>query len=233
MTDTLESRLGHVFRDKGILQAALTHPSREKSEKKASTYERLEFLGDRVLSLIIAEWLFETFGTEKEGQLAKRHAALVSRDTLALVAEEMNLAPMLRLENVADLERGKVNILSDALEALLGAVWNDGGTETYATLKKFIRTHWQPHLNESVEAPQDAKSALQEWAQGRGLPLPAYKVVAQSGPAHAPHYHVRVEVEKHGSAEAEGASKREAEKKAATLLLEQLTKKWRFTDKPP
>jgi ribonuclease-3 len=215
-----------VFHDKGILQAALTHPSREKSEKKASTYERLEFVGDRVLSLIIAEWLFETFPSEKEGQLAKRHAALVSRDTLALVAEHMNLAPMLRLDNSADLERGKVNILSDALEALLGAVWSDGGAEkTYATLRTFIRTHWQPHLNESLEAPQDAKSALQEWAQGRGLPLPAYKVVTQTGPAHAPHYVVRVEVEPHGFAEAEGASKREAEKKAATLLLEKLAGK--------
>jgi ribonuclease-3 len=227
MTDTasLESRLGHVFRDKGILQAALTHPSREKSGAKVSAYERLEFLGDRVLSLIVAEWLFEVFGSENEGQLAKRHAALVSRDTLAQIAGEMNLAKDLHLENTADLDRGRVNILSDALEALLGAVWSDGGNEAFPALRQFIRAHWQPYLNESLAAPQDAKSALQEWAQGRGLPLPVYKVVTQSGPAHAPHYGVRVEVEKHGFAEAEGASKREAEKKAATLLLEKLVEK--------
>ncbi|MBI3420174.1 MAG: ribonuclease III [Proteobacteria bacterium] len=221
----LQTRLGYVFKDESLLLAALTHPSREKSGKKVSAYERLEFLGDRVLSLVIAEWLFEVFAEESEGQLAKRHAGLVNRDALASIAENMDLAQALQLVSSSDLSRGKVNILSDALEALIGAIWTDGGPASFSVLRRFIRREWQPHLNEDSAAPQDAKSALQEWAQARGLPLPVYKVTRQSGPAHAPHYVVRVEVEGHGSAEAEGASKREAEKKAATGMMEKLAGK--------
>lgn len=219
---TLQARLGYAFKDESLFLAALTHPSREKLGKRASAYERLEFLGDRVLSLVIAEWLFEIFPEENEGQLAKRHAALVSRDTLAVIADSLNLAQLLQLVNPADLSRGRVNILSDALEALIGAAWCDGGAEAFMPLRAFIHGEWQPHLNEGAAAPQDSKSALQEWAQARGLPLPFYKVTSQSGPAHAPHYVVRVEVEGNGTAEAEGASKREAEKKAAAVMLEKL-----------
>jgi len=220
----LQQKLGHVFKDEGLLLAALTHPSKAKTSGKASSYERLEFLGDRVLALIIAEWLYEVFPSDNEGQMAKRHAGLVNRDTLAAVAENLNLAEPLQLVNAADLERGRVNILSDALEALIGAVWADGSVSTFPLMRDFIRKHWQPFLNESGAAPQDAKSALQEWAQARGLPLPGYTVIVQSGLAHMPTYTVRVDVEGHGSAEAEGTSKREGEKKAATLLLEKLEK---------
>jgi ribonuclease-3 len=219
----LQKKIGHVFKDQGLLLAALTHPSREKNPSKASLYERLEFLGDRVLALIIAEWLFEIFPAENEGQMAKRHAGLVNRDTLAEVAEALDLAEALQLVSAADLARGKVNILSDALEAVMGAVWADGGAKAFPLLREFIRTQWQPFLNEAGAAPQDAKSALQEWAQARGLPLPVYTVTAQSGAAHTPIYTVRVEVQGHGTAEAEGTSKREGEKKAATVLLEKLT----------
>ncbi len=222
--DPLQARLGHRFRDPALLRAALTHPSRAPPESGASAYERLEFLGDRVLSLVIAEWLFEVFGAEDEGRLAKRHAALVNRDTLAAVAEELDLARALRRIGPADLDRGRVNILSDALEALIGAAWRDGGDAIYPVLRDFIRENWQPYLHAHAAAPQDAKSALQEWAQGRGLPLPVYRVAAQSGPAHAPRYVMRVEVEGHGPAEGEGASKREAEKKAAQAMMEKIVK---------
>jgi len=217
----LQKKIGHVFKDEGLLLAALTHPSKAKAGK-ASSYERLEFLGDRVLALIIAEWLFEVFPSENEGQMAKRHAGLVNRDTLAAIADTLGLAEALQLVSASDLERGRVNILSDALEALMGAVYADGGVPALPLMREFIRAYWQPFLNESAAAPQDAKSALQEWAQGRGLPLPAYTVTGQSGAAHLPTYTVKVEVEGKGSAEATGASKREAEKKAAILLLERL-----------
>ncbi|HVY12291.1 MAG TPA: ribonuclease III domain-containing protein, partial [Alphaproteobacteria bacterium] len=168
----LQAQLGHVFRDEGLLLAALTHPSREKTDKKVSAYERLEFLGDRVLSLIIAEWLFTLFPEENEGQLAKRHAGLVNRDTLAAVAETLNIAEALQMVGAGDLTRGRVNILSDALEAIIGSIWCDGGPAAFPTIREAIHRLWQPHLNESAEAPQDAKSALQEWAQARSLPLP-------------------------------------------------------------
>ena len=217
----LLGKVGYTFRNESLFTAALTHPSREKAGK-VSDYERLEFLGDRVLSLVVAEWLLEIFPTEKEGQIAKRHAMLVNRDTLAEIADTLNIAAALHMVNAGDLERGRVNILSDALEAFMGAVWHDGGHEVYPVLRGFIRKYWQPFMNESGAAPQDAKSALQEWAQGRALPLPLYTVVAQSGPAHAPNYVVKVEVQGQEPAEATGASKREAEKKAAALMLEKL-----------
>jgi ribonuclease-3 len=220
----ITKQLGYLFKDEGLLLAALTHPSKAKAGQGAS-YERLEFLGDRVLALVIAEWLFEVFPNENEGQMAKRHAGLVNRDTLAAVAETLGLAEALQLVSASDLERGRVNILSDALEALMGAVWADGGAPTLPLMRDFIRKQWHPFLNESAAAPQDAKSALQEWAQGRGLPLPTYTVTNQSGAAHLPTYTVKVEVAGKGSAEATGTSKREAEKKAATLLFEKLAAK--------
>jgi ribonuclease-3 len=213
----LQEKLGYVFKDAGLLQAALTHPSHEKSNKKISSYERLEFLGDRVLSLLVAEWLFELYANESEGGLAKRHAALVNRDILADIAERVNLPESLQLLHAQDLVRGRVNILSDALEALLGAIYLDAGDKALELMRPIIRDLWQQDVH-NIAVPQDPKSALQEWAQGRGLPLPDYQVVSQTGPAHAPHYVMRVTVQGQTPAEAEGASKREAEKKAAAEL---------------
>lgn len=209
-----QERLGYAFRDEKLLRAALTHPSLGRENKLVSEYERLEFLGDRALGLVIAEWLFELFDKESEGSLAKRHAALVNRDTLAEIAEALLLQNCLRLAGEGDLTRGRVNILSDAMEAVIGALFREGGMEA---LRPIIRRHWQAHVHRE-NAPQDAKSALQEWAQGRGLPLPEYKLLRQSGPAHAPTYVMEVRVKGFESMEAEGTSKREAEKKAAALL---------------
>ncbi len=216
----LLSKLNYTFKDEGLLRDALTHPSQERGDRKASSYERLEFLGDRVLSLLIAEWLFEIYPNESEGALAKRHAALVNRDCLAEIAESLELSASLQMINADDLRRGRVNILSDALEALVGAIYNDDG-QKLNRLRLIIAQLWLPFIHREV-VPQDAKSALQEWAQGKGLPLPEYTVVSQEGPAHAPTYVVSVQVKGYDPIEAEGSSKRDAEKKAALLLWQKL-----------
>ena len=213
-------KLNYSFKDEGLLCDAMTHPSQDRGDKKASSYERLEFLGDRVLSLLIAEWLFEIYPKESEGELAKRHAALVNRDCLAEIAESLDLSASLQMINADDLRRGRVNILSDALEALIGAIYKDNGQQLDG-LRGIIAELWRPFIHREA-VPQDAKSALQEWAQGKGLPLPEYTVVSQEGPAHAPTYVVSVQVQGHDPMEAEGSSKRDAEKKAALLLWQKL-----------
>ena len=224
MNQRLQQRLDYHFHDPDLLQAALTHPSRHQGRKMASEYERLEFLGDRVLALVVAEWLYEQFPDESEGSLAKRHAALVNRDTLAAIAETWDLEDHLQVVNAEDLSRGRVNVLSDAVEALIGAVFRDAGAHGLQEAKKIINTFWLPFVNEAVSAPQDSKSALQEWAQGKGYPLPHYELVTSSGPAHAPRYVMRASVQGLPPVEAEGSSKREAEKKAAQLLLAEIKK---------
>lgn len=222
MSEALQDKLGYRFKDVALLKAALTHPSLHQGKKIVSDYERLEFLGDRVLALVIAEWLYELFPKESEGSLAKRHAALVNRDALALVAEALELGKELHLVNQDDLQRGRVNILSDAVEALIGAMYRDDAQAGLDKSRSFIRVYWNGLLEMAVAVPQDAKSALQEWAQGRGLPLPQYDLVESSGPAHAPHYIMRVSVRGMDSLQADGSSKREAEKKAAALMLEKI-----------
>ncbi|MDX1922519.1 MAG: ribonuclease III [Alphaproteobacteria bacterium] len=218
----LTSKLGYTFKDEPLLRDAMTHPSQERDNKKVSSYERLEFLGDRVLSLLIAEWLYEIYPNESEGELAKRHAALVNRDCLAEIAETLALSECLHLVNPDDLRRGRVNILSDALEALIGAIYKDSAQQL-DILRLLIKQLWQPFIHRDA-APQDAKSALQEWAQGKGLPLPEYRVISQSGPVHAPTFIVSVQVKGFEAVEADGASKRDAEKKAATMLWQKLVK---------
>jgi ribonuclease III len=223
----LSARLNYTFKDESLLRDAMTHPSQDRSshdkhDKKASSYERMEFLGDRVLSLIIAEWLYDIYPRENEGELAKRHAALVNRDCLADIADGLELSSCLQLVNADDLRRGRANILSDALEALIGAIYKDDAQQLDA-LRGIISQLWQPFIHRDA-APQDAKSSLQEWAQGKGLPLPEYRVMSQKGPAHSPTYVVAVHVKGHEAVEAEGTSKREAEKKAALVLWETLVK---------
>lgn len=216
----LSAKLNYTFKDESLLRDAMTHPSQDRGDKKASSYERLEFLGDRVLSLLIAEWLFEIYSKESEGELAKRHAALVNRDCLAEIAEGLELSGCLQMVNADDLRRGRVNILSDALEALIGAIYKDNGQQLDG-LRGIVAQLWRPFIHREA-VPQDAKSALQEWAQAKGLPLPEYNVVSQEGPAHAPTYVVSVQVKGHDPVEADGTSKRDAEKKAALLLWQKL-----------
>ncbi len=223
----LSAKLDYVFKDESLLRDAMTHPSQDrvsqdKHHRLASRYERLEFLGDRVLSLLIAEWLYDIYPKENEGELAKRHAALVNRDCLADIAEGLDISGCLQLVNADDLRRGRVNILSDALEALIGAIYKDSAQQL-DDLRGIVTRLWQPFIHRDA-APQDAKSALQEWAQGKGLPLPEYRVISQKGPAHAPTYVVAVQVKGYDAIEAEGLSKRDAEKKAALELWQKLVK---------
>ena len=211
----LEKTIDYQFKNRDRLHAALTHSSTQEDRN----YERLEFLGDRILGLVIAEWLFKTFPHEKEGDLAKRHAVLVQGRTLAKMARRINLGDAL---NVSDAERisgggNNDNILADALEALIGALYLDSSLEQ---TQSFIRDLWGDTINVMIEPPQDAKTALQEWAQGRGLPLPTYEMTDREGPDHAPVFTIKVHVKDNGEAQATGSSRRKAEKKAAKALLE-------------
>lgn len=216
----LGARLGHSFQTPALLIEALTHSSLGGQEGAVPrSNERLEFLGDRVLGLVVAELLFEMFPNENEGPLARRHAALVRRETLATVAEEIELGACLRLSPGEDSSGGRQNpaLLADACEAVIGAVFLDGGYDTAAA---FVRRHWRPRAEQALKPPQDPKTALQEWAQGRGLPLPRYAVIAHEGPAHAPRFVIEACVEGRPPAQGSGPSKRLAERAAAKAMLE-------------
>jgi ribonuclease-3 len=214
----LEQKLGHVFADKYLLRAALTHASVLDSEED---YERLEFLGDRVLGLAVAELLYKTFPDDAEGDLAKRHTGLVQQTALLRVAEKIDLASFLNLSQ-GELKTGglqKETILADAQEAVIAAVHLDGG---YATGAALVARLWSDMLHAQMEPPQDAKTQLQEWAQGQGLPLPEYVLLAKAGADHAPVFDIEVRVENYGGATARAASKRLAEKEAARMMLEKV-----------
>lgn len=224
--EPLLKAIGHRFADPALLDEALTHRSAVERNRKgrarfAHGNERLEFLGDRVLALVVAEMLQQQFPGDSEGELAKRHAALVKASVLAEVAREVGLGEYVRL---ADNERAsggaaKPTILADACEAVLGALYRDGGLEVAAA---FVRRHWQARLEAAVKPPADAKTALQEWAQGRGLKLPEYREVGREGPAHAPKFAVEVAVQDRKPARGVGRTKREAERDAAARLLAEL-----------
>jgi len=215
----LEGRLGHRFRDRALLDLALTHGSAGGGPR---SYERLEFLGDRVLSLAIAHMLYERFPAEAEGALARRHTALVRAETLARIARDIGLPALIRLSRGEEDLGGRDNpaLLSDVCESVLGALYLDGG---HGAADRFIRATWAPLMDEDLSPPKDAKTALQEWAQGRGLPLPVYETVSADGPPHAPIFTVSARVEGHPAAAADGPSKRVAEQRAAALLMERLS----------
>jgi len=225
----LAEKLGHQFATPRLLEDALTHPSLSgaRPRKKGAPYERLEFLGDRVLGLAIAEWLFETFPNADEGEMAKRHASLVNREALRAVAQEIGLGQFVRLARGEDAGAGgaasrkNLATLPDAMEAVIGALYLDGG---FKAARAFIHQYWQRDIAVS-ETPADPKTALQEWAQGQGLPLPVYRVIENSGPAHAPKFVIEASVKGLTPVQAEGDSKRAAQKAAATKLLEQVHKK--------
>lgn len=213
-----QDRIGHRFGQPALLAQALTHRSAADPRRaQLDSNERLEFLGDRVLALIIAEWLAERFPKEREGDLGKRLGVLVARDTLARVAETLGLAAVLRVppsEGRAGL-RERANVLADALEALLGAVYLDAGLEPARAL---IRREWEPLLGADLRPPVSAKSRLQEWTLGRGLGLPEYRLVSATGPSHQPIFVVAVTAAGR-EAEGMGESKRVAEQAAAEAWL--------------
>jgi len=212
------ARLGLRFADPALLAQALTHRSAADPRRaQLDSNERLEFLGDRVLALVIAEWLTERFPEEREGDLGKRLGMLVARDTLAGIAERLALASVLRVppaEGRTGL-RERANVLADALEALLGAIYQDAGLEA---ARAFIRREWEAAMGADQRPPVSAKSRLQEWTLGRGLGLPAYRSVSTTGPDHRPLFVVEVLADGR-RAEGIGDSKRAAEQAAAETWL--------------
>jgi len=217
----LKQALGHRFADPGLLDEALTHSSVASAGDRRRTNERLEFLGDRVLGLVVADMLFDRFPDEDEGALARRHAALVRRESLARVAESIGLAENIRLSRGEEDAGGRKNpgLLADACEAVIAALYLDGGIDVAAT---FIRDQWDAMMAEDVRPPKDAKTELQEWAQARGLALPRYREVGREGPAHAPMFSIEVSLADRTPASASGPSKRAAEQAAAEAMLEEL-----------
>jgi len=213
----LDELVRHTFAAPELLQAALTHPSTGGKESRHQ-YERLEFLGDRVLALSIAELLYKRFPEEDEGALSKRLVGLVRREALAEVAENIGLARHINAATSAraDSGRARESMLADACEGLLGALYLDGGLEP---ARAFVHRHWEPLLDAATKPPHDAKTSLQEWLQGRGLSLPTYQIVSREGPAHAPVFTVEVSAENGHSATADGSNKRAAEQAAAARLL--------------
>lgn len=209
--------LGHRFRRPELLWRALTHPS--AAGNGAREYQRLEFLGDRVLGLIVAELLMQHFPAAAEGSLSMRSVALVRAETLADVAVEIGLGKHLILAKGEDEAGGRTNpaLLADACEAVIAALYLDGGLEAAAG---FVKAYWSPRLTAPAEPPRDAKTLLQEWAQARGKPLPEYRTVARAGPPHSPTFTVEARVEGLPPARAAGPSKRIAEQAAAGLLLD-------------
>jgi ribonuclease III len=212
----LEERLGYRFAEKALLDEALTHASHKTAG--GADNERLEFLGDRVLGLVIAGALLQRYPEAREGALALRLNALVRKETLADLAETLGLTQAVSLARGESLEgsRARATILSDACEAVMGAIFLDGGFEP---ARDFILRLMGPQIDGLTDAPQDAKTTLQEWAQGRGLPTPCYSITAREGPDHAPRFTVSVSVEGLAPQEGEGASKRAAEQAAALALL--------------
>lgn len=218
----LADRLGYSFSKPERLQTALTHSSTLSHDRGGSdSYERLEFLGDRVLGLVVADLLLARFAQESEGAIAKRFALLVSQQVLAGVARDIGLGEFVRLSPGEDDSGGRDNpaILSDVMEAVIAALYRDGGLEA---ARVFIEPRWLPLIEADHSPPREPKTALQEWAQGRGLPLPSYRQISREGPDHEPVFTVEVAVEGEGSSEGTGRSKRLAEQAAAERLLARL-----------
>jgi ribonuclease-3 len=212
----LGALIGRAPRDVDPYFQALTHGS-----ANARNYERLEFLGDRVLGLILAEWLFERFGEEPEGKLSRRFNALVSGETCADVARGVGVAAHLVLGKQArdDGAADSDNVLGDVMEALIGALFLDEGMDA---ARRFVRRLWADRVDMQTAAPRHPKSALQEWAAANKRKPPEYLMIDRSGPHHALRFTVTVTIKGAGEASAEGGSKQEAETAAARALLEKL-----------
>jgi len=213
----VEAILDHVFKDKSLLALALTHPSLSGVEN----YQRLEFLGDRVLGLVVSTWVYAEFPADDEGKLNRRYSSLVQGKTLAVIAEKLGLAEHINLAEAAAAEGAatKPAVLADIVESLIGALYLDAG---YDAAERFIKQHWQGLLRTEVGVEKDAKTQLQEWAQARDQNLPTYTEVGRSGPDHNPEFIIRASLDDGVFAEASGTSKRAAEQAAAKELLGQV-----------
>ncbi len=217
----IEEKLGYDFKDKKLLKQALTHPSSKKN-KNSLDYERLEFLGDSVLGLLVSEILYKNYPKEKEGQLAKRRAAIVCRDSLYKIAKKLSLGEHLILgvgENQIGGRNNKAN-LENALEAITAAIYLDGGIES---ARQFVEKFFSAFIEAMSNPPKDPKSHLQEWAQARGFDLPKYEVVSITGPSHEPAIEIKLSLGEHTVSHT-SSSRKEAERLAAEKLLEKIEK---------
>jgi len=214
----LFERLGYDFKNRSLIELALTHASARPSLKPNEDNERLEFLGDRILGLAIAELLTASFPDASEGELARRFNQLVRAETCAEVAQDWELGKLILMSGgEADSGgRGKKTILANACEAVLGAIFIDGG---YAAARDIVHRFWAAELSGYGLGTPDAKSVLQEWAQGRRLPLPRYIEIAREGPDHAPHFTAEVQIDGVAPERGHGANKRAAEQAAALAML--------------
>jgi ribonuclease-3 len=214
-----ETAAGYRFRDKDLFIRALTHPSAVSAgDAVQHSNQRLEFLGDRVLNLIIAERLIERRRNESEGDLAPRLNRLVRKGACAEAFRHLGLGGFLLMSDseIASGGRDRDSTLGDACEAVIAAIYLDGGL---AAARRFIEKGWAPQFNQGPSETKDPKTLLQEWAQGQGLPLPDYVVLARTGPDHAPEYEVEVRIPGRSAASAAGPSKRDAERHAAAAML--------------
>jgi ribonuclease-3 len=214
----LSARLGYDFKDSALLKLALTHASARENAKPNEDNERLEFLGDRVLGLAVAQLLCERFLAASEGELARWFNHLVRTETCAEVGQDWALGDYIVMSagEASSGGRQKKTILANACEAVLGAIFADAG---YEAARDVVVRNWEPHLGELELAAPDAKSVLQEWAQGQALPLPRYVEIAREGPDHAPRFTAEVQVEGVAPERGEGANKRQAEQAAALAML--------------
>jgi ribonuclease-3 len=217
LAEWLTTALGVAPNNLPLYERALTHGS-----QGGPSYQRLEFLGDRVLGLTVAHWLYTAFPDEPEGQMSRRFNAVVTGQACADVARAINVGPQLRLGKQARDDGGadSDNILGDVTEALIGALYLDHGMPA---AEAFIRKHWQALVEGQVKAPRHPKSALQEWAAAHNRRPPVYELIDRSGPHHAPQFTVSVTLGPAGEAQATGSSKQEAETAAAAALLVKLT----------
>lgn len=214
----LQDEIGYKFKNVELLQRALVHGSYGDGRRKIRDNERLEFLGDRVLGLVTAEFLFH-LNEDAEGQLARRLNALVKKQTCAKIARDLNLGEYLLLSKSEDKQGGrdKTSILGDACEALIAAIYLDGGLEP---ARAFFHSQWQEPISKVVkESAKDPKTELQEAAATHGYPPPKYEVIDRKGPDHKPHFVVEVSLDDELKSQGEGTSKKEAQRAAADALL--------------
>lgn len=216
--EACEAAIGHRFKDETLLDRAMTHRSATHGKTAEWSNERLEFLGDRVLALVMVETLLERFPKLREGELAPRFNRMVSRETCAVVGAQLGLGQFLIVDRSERSTGGpeKPSLLANAIEAVIGAIYTDAGLEKS---RKFILKTWKQLLQEGPELARDPKSALQEWAQGEGLPTPSYRHISREGPDHAPIFTVTVQVEGREPIPGVGNSKQLAEREAARAML--------------
>jgi ribonuclease III len=219
-TSAIEERIGHKFADANLLVTAMTHVSALKpSRKRGESYQRLEFLGDHVLGLIVSDMLYRAFPNADEGELSKRLADLVRKESCADVAKSLGLADDIKLGAVGAGAGARLrkSVLGDICEAVIGAVFLDGG---YQAASEFVERNWVERMRKPRQPLRDPKTVLQEWAQGKGLPTPVYREVERTGPHHDPQFRVAVDLPGLAPAEGVGGSKRAAEKVAASVMIE-------------